>query len=43
MMSFTPKKTSEMVVSNNPSRTTIHSILDGELPFPKNDINGLLF
>ena len=42
-MNFTPKKTSEMVFSNNTSRTTIHGILDGELPFPKNGISGLLF
>ena len=43
MMNFTPRKTSEMVFSNNTSRTTIHGILDGELPFPKNGISGLLF
>ncbi len=43
MMDFTPKKTSDMVFSNNTSRASIHSILDGELPFPKNGISGLLF
>ena len=43
MMDFTPRKTSEMVFSNNTSRTSIHGILDGELPFPKNGISGLLF
>ena len=29
--------------SNNTSRTTIHNILGGELPFPKNGTSGLLF
>lgn len=43
MMDFTPKKTSKIVFSNNTSRTSIHGILDGELPFPKNGISGLLF
>ena len=43
MMDFTPKKTSEIVFSNNTSRTSIHGILDGELPFSKNGISGLLF
>lgn len=43
MINFTPRKTSEMVFSNNTSRTTINSILDGELSFPKNGISGLLF
>ena len=43
MIDFTPKATNDMVFSNNTSRTTIHSILDGKLPFPKNGISGLLF
>ena len=43
MIDFTPKATNDMVFSNNTSRTTIHSISDGKLPFPKNGISGLLF
>ena len=43
MIDFTPKSTDDMVFSNPTSKTTIHNILNGKLPFPKNGVSGLLF
>jgi len=43
MIDFTPKCTNDMVFSNTTSKTLIHNILNGKLPFPKNGACGLLF
>ena len=43
MIDFTPKSTNDMVFSNTTSKTLIHNILKGSLPFPKNGVSGLLF
>ena len=43
MIDFTPKCTNDMVFSNTTSKTLIHNILKGSLPFPKNGVSGLLF
>jgi replication-associated recombination protein RarA len=43
MTDFTPKSTDEMVFSNPTSRTTIHSILKGDLPLTVNGRCGVLF
>ena len=43
MYNFTPKSTNDMVFSNTTSKTLIHNILKGDLPFPRNGVSGLLF
>ena len=43
MYNFIPKSTNDMVFSNTTSKTLIHNILKGNLPFPKNGVSGLLF
>ena len=43
MIDFSPKSTNDVVFSNPTSKMTIHNILNGKLPFPKNGIGELLF